>query len=452
MDNWKKYMAENEDKLSIEEVDDRVWQLVYQAGVTKKKSFIGVLTSKLWDGFRKAAINREVHARQDRYRTLPWALGFVIIAFVAVSCTYQVKSYARVGDMVSFALAKQQYWMNYQGAANSILHSFSRVSSPTDTSVFLFFRYIQKSNPEGSQLIAKLDNAGGVSNLVITPVVYEYKESLFSSLVHKAFDIQIKEVKPDSKQIKNTIKGILKVKGLNTVDVQIGQDQDIRFISKHEKYQQLLPVAKDSLNITNAIADSIKVTSKPDTSRPKQVLNDLRIDMPNVKMPGWKEELALTTDLMKALDKEGLVDNKKAYHLEIKDGEFFINNIKQPKEVTDKFRKYFRNDNYTINNDPDEPAPTSKDNDQPVNKQKGSLSHLNSNPLKFDGIQYQKDLKLMYLLIDGLHNDGLIDKKKPYTVQIKEGELYIDRKKQPKEVSDKFRKYFSGDNYGFVND
>jgi hypothetical protein len=287
---------------------------------------------------------------------------------------------------------------------------------------------------------------------VITPVVYEYKESLFSSLVHKAFDIQIKEVKPDSRQIKNTIKGILKEKGVNAVDVQIGQDQDIRFISKHEKSLQQLPVAKDSLNITNAIADSIKVASKPDTTKPKDVLKDLRIDMPNLNGSGWKKDLALTTELMKALDKEGLVDNKKAYHLEIKDGEFYINNIKLPKEVTDQFRKYFRNDNYTINNDPDEPAPALKDNDRSVDKQKGGLSHLNNNLPKFDGIQYQKELKLMNQLIDGLQKDGLIHRNKPYAVQIKDGELYINRQKQPKEVTDKFRKYFSGDNYGFVND
>jgi hypothetical protein len=63
-----------------------------------------------------------------------------------------------------------------------------------------------------------------------------------------------------------------------------------------------------------------------------------------------------------------------------------------------------------------------------------------------------KELKLMNQLIDGLQKDGLIHRNKPYTVQIKEGELYIDSKKQPKEVTDKFRKYFSGDNYGFVND
>jgi hypothetical protein len=55
----------------------------------------------------------------------------------------------------------------------------------------------------------------------------------------------------------------------------------------------------------------------------------------------------------------------------------------------------------------------------------------------------------MNLLIDGLHNDGLIDRHKPYAVYIKEGDLYIDNKKQTKEVSDKFRQFFSGDNYGF---
>jgi hypothetical protein len=37
-------------------------------------------------------------------------------------------------------------------------------------------------------------------------------------------------------------------------------------------------------------------------------------------------------------------------------------------------------------------------------------------------------------------------------VQIKVGELYINRSKQSKEVSDRFKKYFSSNNYGFIND
>ena len=39
--------------------------------------------------------------------------------------------------------------------------------------------------------------------------------------------------------------------------------------------------------------------------------------------------------------------------------------------------------------------------------------------------------------------DGLIDKKKGYTIEWKSGELYINGTEQPKNVSDKYKKYES---------
>ena len=42
---------------------------------------------------------------------------------------------------------------------------------------------------------------------------------------------------------------------------------------------------------------------------------------------------------------------------------------------------------------------------------------------------------------DALAADGLIDKKKGYTIEWKNGDLYINDKVQPKSVSDKYRKY-----------
>jgi len=48
---------------------------------------------------------------------------------------------------------------------------------------------------------------------------------------------------------------------------------------------------------------------------------------------------------------------------------------------------------------------------------------------------------------DELQKDGLIDKSKNYRVEVKNGELYLNGKKQPKEVSDKYRKYFKKENF-----
>jgi hypothetical protein len=446
MDSWKKYIQENEDRLSIEEVDDRVWQHVSKA--VPKKSFINGVKSALDKWYKQFWTKKEGYITKSRNHQFKWAFASILFAFIIVSCTYKVKSYATYGSLVSFAIAKNSQVLSNELLSKNILNLFSYVISPSDSSSFLFFKYFRKNNPKINTIIANIKEIEGISELAVTPVVFEYKESLFSSLVSKALDIQIKEAKPDNKQLKNTVKVLLKERGLNTVDVQIeANGHDILIISKPEIQQQALPVTKDLLIITDGITDSVKVTHKIDTAKLKEAIKNLSIDMPNLNRSGWKKDLDLTTELTKALEKEGFVDNKNPYKLEIKDGEFYINDKKQSKEVTDKFRKYFKNDNYTIINDGG-PVSSHKLEEKPKDKRTYPGTDI---PI-FDPVQYKKDLKLMNQLIDGLHEDGLIDRKKPYTVQVKEGELYIDSKKQPKEVSDKFRKYFQSNNYGFMND
>ena len=62
-------------------------------------------------------------------------------------------------------------------------------------------------------------------------------------------------------------------------------------------------------------------------------------------------EVKQMQEFIDALDADKLIDKKKAYKIEIKDGELFINDTKQSKEVSDKYRKYFKKDNYSIHND-----------------------------------------------------------------------------------------------------
>ena len=43
-----------------------------------------------------------------------------------------------------------------------------------------------------------------------------------------------------------------------------------------------------------------------------------------------------------------------------------------------------------------------------------------------------------------LEKDGLIDKNKAYSLELKDGYLYINGKKQSKETTEKYRKYYMG--------
>lgn len=58
------------------------------------------------------------------------------------------------------------------------------------------------------------------------------------------------------------------------------------------------------------------------------------------------------------------------------------------------------------------------------------------------GIEKAKtELKAMKTMFTELEKDGLIDRKKGFKLEYKDGSLYIDGKQQSQEVSDKYRKY-----------
>jgi hypothetical protein len=436
MDKWRQYMADNEDNLSIEDVDDKVWQNIYKAAVPKRKVFITSVNMAFSGLIKKFKIKKEEDNNTWRNSKVRLAYALIFFTLIIVSCTYKVKSYAKHGDMITFALAKTSNLLSNQAPANSLLHSFSRIARPSDSSSFLFIKFIRQNNQEAKKLFENLKEVEGVSDLNITPIVFEYKESLFSSFLHKALEIKIKEAKPDNKQIKNKIKEVLKDKDMGSVDIQVDDySQDVWFSTKTLYLENLPQTPKDSLTIKKDITDNVKGKSKTDTTH-KPILGSRK----------FNTDIKLMTELITALKKTGLIDTRKPYKLEVKDGELYIDGKKQSKEVRDKFKKYLKSDNYTITNDGD--GPPSNHNEVKDRTQTG-LEHPGTNIQMFDGSQYLKELKLMNQLIIGLEKEGLLDSKKPYWVNIKEGELYINGKKQPKEVSDKFRQFFQSDNYGF---
>ena len=62
-----------------------------------------------------------------------------------------------------------------------------------------------------------------------------------------------------------------------------------------------------------------------------------------------KEELQNLKEFTNELEKDGLINKSKYYKIEVKAGELYINDKKQTKEVNDKYRKYYRKDNFIIN-------------------------------------------------------------------------------------------------------
>jgi hypothetical protein len=63
----------------------------------------------------------------------------------------------------------------------------------------------------------------------------------------------------------------------------------------------------------------------------------------------------------------------------------------------------------------------------------------------------REEMQNMKSFTDALEKDKLIDKSKTYDIKVENGELYIDGKKQPKEVNDKYKEYYKKDNFHISN-
>lgn len=67
-----------------------------------------------------------------------------------------------------------------------------------------------------------------------------------------------------------------------------------------------------------------------------------------------KKELEQLKEFTDELEKDKLINKNERFRIEIKDHEMFINGKKQSKEVNDKYRKYFKDGNYTLRSDGDD--------------------------------------------------------------------------------------------------
>ncbi|MEP7317992.1 MAG: hypothetical protein ABI921_04610 [Panacibacter sp.] len=189
----------------------------------------------------------------------------------------------------------------------------------------------------------------------------------------KELDLQLKELGVHMKGLDIQLSKELN-KALNKIDfdeinkeIELSlKDIDVEKINK-EVLDELkkIDVDKIKLDVTNSLKEVQSELKKIDMGNVKQQMQELKQSMNSGKfkkqmdeaMKGAKEgiekakkelkELKQFTDELQA---DGLINKKKGYSLEWKNGgELYINGNKQPKEVSDKYRKYYKKDGYKIN-------------------------------------------------------------------------------------------------------
>lgn len=87
----------------------------------------------------------------------------------------------------------------------------------------------------------------------------------------------------------------------------------------------------------------IKIDASKMNKQVKEAMLNAKRAMENAKL-----EIRNVKDFTDELAKDKLIDKSKAFKVEVRDGQLFIDGIKQSQEVSDKYKKYYRKSSFTI--------------------------------------------------------------------------------------------------------
>jgi chromosome segregation ATPase len=108
---------------------------------------------------------------------------------------------------------------------------------------------------------------------------------------------------------------------------------EIKEIDKESLNKQLIEARKE-------IEKAKKEINKIDLDK---VINEAREEINKAKI-----ELNLTNEMFNEMERDGLISSKKGFTVEYRNKELFIDGKKQPTNITDKYRKYFKKDSFKM--------------------------------------------------------------------------------------------------------
>lgn len=149
----------------------------------------------------------------------------------------------------------------------------------------------------------------------------------------------------NSKKITAEINESLKSIDWNAINKQI--DESAKQISKIdmtaikneiEKAKVHLEKQKEEMRLALGSIDlkEVKTNTENALKKAKRSLEEAREDITNQK------------DFTNALENDGLLNKDKPYKIEVKNGELYLNDKKQSKEISKKYQKFYRKNNFTI--------------------------------------------------------------------------------------------------------
>lgn len=215
-----------------------------------------------------------------------------------------------------------------------------------------------------------------------TPGRYHYDSNEFRikdlDIALESLDIGLKELNIELKNlnvdIAKTVKEAMAAVDVNKISREVEMELskiDIKEIQKEiEKELKNINLEEIKIEVQNSLKEAQNEIKQIDMQKLQNEMKELQItidkkalktDIDKAMQDARKEiekakqEIRDLKDFTASLEKDGLIDRKKGYTVEwTKDGDLIINDTIQPKEVADKYSRFYKKDGYKIKIRPDD--------------------------------------------------------------------------------------------------
>lgn len=215
------------------------------------------------------------------------------------------------------------------------------------------------------------------------------------AMTMKEFDNLIKDLDKEMLQVSEEVKKIDVEAMLKNVDVSLKEmdlaklSKDIELSLKDVDVEKIMAEVQSSLKDINWEKENAEVTEalkeakeeiakakveieKVDMEEVKKELANARAEMEKSKaeiakidvdkimkeakegIDKAKEELSAIKTMFTEMEKDGLISSKEGFKIEYKNKDLYITGNKQKQSVTDKYRKYFKDEHFEIQIDKDQ--------------------------------------------------------------------------------------------------
>jgi hypothetical protein len=178
----------------------------------------------------------------------------------------------------------------------------------------------------------------------------------------KQLDVQMKKVdfSKMQKEIEESIKKIDFEKIAKDMEASIAKvdwnkiEMEVKEALEKVRTVDMVKVREEMKKVQLEM-EKVKIDLNINSEKIKKEVREA-MEKAKVSIEKAKIEIKLYKEFTDALEADKLIDKRKGFKIQVKDGDLFINDVQQSKEVSDKYRKYYKKDNYSIQSDGSERA------------------------------------------------------------------------------------------------